>query len=317
MATLIVNQAVHSPVLPDVNLPKPHASVYEIVTQRIIEQLEAGVAPWRKPWTSKAPANLCSTKEYRGLNVLMLASQGFPSRFWLTFNQANKLGGHIKRGAKGSLVVYWNIGEEREVIGPDGSAKTQTPFLLRYSTVFNLFQAEGIDIPAKLLGEQRENDPIADCEAIVSAMLNRPTLEQSDAAWYRPTTDAVGMPHRNAFHSSAEYYSTLFHELAHSTGHASRLGRAGFDKPVQFGSESYSKEELIAECTAAMLCGVTGIQTQTLENSASYLKTWIARLKSDSKLIVQAASAAQKAADYIRGESAKDSPVVEAVAYAN
>jgi antirestriction protein ArdC len=105
--------------------------------------------------------------------------------------------------------------------------------------------------------------------------------------------------------------------LAHSTGHASRLGREGFDKPVQFGSESYSKEELIAECTAAMLCGVTGIQTQTLENSASYLKTWIARLKSDSKLIVQAASAAQKAADYIRGESAKDSPVVEAVAYAN
>ena len=169
MATQIVSQAVHSPI-PAASLPRPHASVYEIVTQRIIEQLEAGVAPWKKPWTSKAPANLCSTKEYRGLNVLMLASQGFPSRFWLTFNQANKLGGHIKRGAKGSLVVYWNVGEEREVIGPDGSAKTQTPFLLRYSTVFNLSQTEGIDIPAKLLGEQRENDPIADCEAIVSAM---------------------------------------------------------------------------------------------------------------------------------------------------
>ena len=117
MATQIVNQAVHSPVIPAVNLPRPLACVYEIVTQRIIEQLEAGVAPWKKPWTNKAPASLCSTKEYRGLNVLMLASQGFPSRFWLTFNQANKLGGHIKRGAKGSLVVYWNIGEEREVIG--------------------------------------------------------------------------------------------------------------------------------------------------------------------------------------------------------
>jgi antirestriction protein ArdC len=310
VATSIISQAVHSPVIPAASLPRPHASVYKIVTQRIIEQLEAGVAPWKKPWTSKAPANLCSTKEYRGLNVLMLASQGFPSRFWLTFNQANKLGGHIKRGAKGSLVVYWNIGEEREVIGPDGGAKTQTPFLLRYSTVFNLS-------PAKLLGEQRENDPIADCESIVSAMPNRPTIEQSDAAWYRPSTDAVGIPHRNAFHSSEEFYSTLFHELAHSTGHASRLGREGFDKPVQFGSESYSKEELIAECTAAMLCGVTGIQTQTLENSASYLRTWIARLNSDSKLIVQAASAAQKAADYIRGESAKDSPVSEAVAYAN
>jgi len=190
VATSIVNQAVHSPVISAVNPLRPHASVYEIVTQRIIEQLEAGVAPWKKPWTSKAPANLCSTKEYRGLNVLMLASQGFPSRFWLTFNQANKLGGHIKRGAKGSLVVYWNIGEEREVTNPDGSTKTQTPFLLRYSTVFNLSQTEGIDIPAKLLGEQRENDPIADCEAIVSAMPSRPTLQQSDAAWYRPSTDA-------------------------------------------------------------------------------------------------------------------------------
>ena len=103
MATQIVNQAVHSPVIPAVNLPRSLASVYEIVTQRIIEQLEAGVAPWKKPWTNKAPASLCSTKEYRGLNVLMLASQGFPSRFWLTFNQANKLGGHIKRGATGSL----------------------------------------------------------------------------------------------------------------------------------------------------------------------------------------------------------------------
>src|SRR5450631_3448430 len=189
MATSIVNQAVLSPEIPAASLPRPHSSVYEIVTQRIIEQLEAGVAPWKRPWTSKAPANLCSTKEYRGLNVLMLASQGFSSRFWLTFNQANKLGGHIKRGAKGSLVVYWNIGEEREVIGPDGSAKTQTPFLLRYSTVFNLSQTDGIDIPAKLLDEQRENDPIADCEAIVSAMPNRPALEQSDAAWYRPSAD--------------------------------------------------------------------------------------------------------------------------------
>ena len=317
MAASIVNQSVHSAVIPAVNPPRPRLSVYEIVTQRIIEQLEAGVAPWKKPWTSKAPANLCSTKEYRGLNVLMLASQGYPSRFWLTFSQANKLGGHIKKGAKGSLVVYWNIGQEREVTKPDGSIKNQTPFLLRYSTVFNLSQTEGIDIPAKLLGEQRENNPIADCEAIVSAMPNRPTFEQSDAAWYRPSTDAVGMPHLNAFHSSAEYYSTLFHELAHSTGHATRLAREGFDKPVQFGSESYSKEELIAECTAAMLCGVTGIHIQTLGNSASYLKTWMARLKADFKLIVQAASAAQKAADYIRGESTKDFPAVEGECHAS
>jgi len=118
------------------------------------------------------------------------------------------------------------------------------------------------------------------------------------------------MPSRTAFESQAEYYSTLFHELTHSTGHAKRLAREGFDTPQKFGSESYSREELIAEMGSAMLCGVAGIEQNTLANSAAYLKTWIARLKADSKLIISAASAAQKAADYIRGESAKDSPAV-------
>lgn len=112
------------------------------------------------------------------------------------------------------------------------------------------------------------------------------------------------MPARGLFHSSEEHYSTLFHELAHSTGHAKRLHRENFDNPVSFGSESYSKEELIAEMTAAMLCGIAGIEPKTLENSAAYLKTWIARLKSDSRLLVSAASQAQKAADFIQGKAA-------------
>jgi antirestriction protein ArdC len=297
----------HCSAIPVVSHPHhPTRSVYDIITARIVTELERGVVPWRRPWTSKSPANLVSQKEYRGLNVLMLASQGYPSRFWLTFNQANKLGGHIKRGAKGSPVVYWNIGEEREVRKPDGSSKMQTPSLLRYSTVFNLSQTEGIDIPAKMLGEQRENNPIADCEAIVDRMPSRPAFEQSDAAWYRPSSDFVGMPARGLFHSSEEYYSTLFHELTHSTGHPSRVGREGIEKLNTFGSESYSREELIAEMGAAMLCGVTGIAPATLDNSAAYLQSWISRLKSDSKLIVQAASAAQKAADYILGTQTTD-----------
>src|ERR1700730_4919777 len=202
-------------------------NVYEIVTERIIAQLEAGVAPWRKPWTSKSPANLVSQKEYRGLNVLMLASQGYPSRFWLTFNQANKYGGKIRKGEKGSLVVYWNVGEEREVTRPDGSSRQQTPFLLRYSTVFNLTQTEGIDIPARMLHEERTNNPIADCEALVDGMPNRPSIGQPNTGWYAPKSDTVGMPGIGLFHSSAEYYSTMFHELAHSTGHKSRVGREG------------------------------------------------------------------------------------------
>jgi len=171
--------------------------------------------------------------------------------------------------------------------------------LLRYSNVFNLSQTEGINLPASALQETRTNNPIEDCEQIVAAMPNRPALEQSDKAWYAPGRDAVGMPSIGLFRSSEEYYSTFFHELTHSTGHKSRLGREGFESVQSFGSESYSKEELVAEMGAAMLCGVTGIENRTLENSAAYLKTWIQRLRSDSRLIVTAASAAQKAADYI------------------
>jgi antirestriction protein ArdC len=278
-------------------------SVYEIVTEKIIKQLESGVAPWRKPWTCQTPANLLTQKEYRGLNVFTLASQGFPSRFWLTFNQATKLGGRIRRGEKSSPVIFWNIGDERETTAQDGAKETSRSFLLRYYSVFNLSQAEGIDIRASLVQETRTNDPIETCEQLVRDMPNSPAFEQSDKAWYSPSNDVVGMPARGLFHSSEEYYATEFHELAHSTGHAKRLHRQNFDNPVSFGSESYSKEELIAEMTAAMLCGIAGIEQRILENSAAYLKTWMARLKSDSRLLVSAASEAQKAADFIQGKA--------------
>ena len=278
-------------------------SVYEIVTEKIIRQLESGVAPWRKPWTCQTPANLLTQKEYRGLNVFTLASLGFPSRFWLTFNQATKLGGRIRKGEKSSPVIFWNIGDERETTAQDGAKETSRPFLLRYYSVFNLSQAEGIDIPASLLQETRTNDPIETCEQIVTNMPVPPAFELSDKAWYSPSNEVVGRPARGLFHSSEEYYATEFHELAHSTGHAKRLHRENFDNPVSFGSESYSKEELIAEMTAAMLCGIAGIEQRILENSAAYLKTWISRLKSDARLLVSAASRAQKAADFIQGKA--------------
>src|SRR5258706_16014552 len=145
-------------------------SVYEIVTEKIIKQLESGVAPWRKPWTCQTPASLLTQKEYRGLNVFTLASQGFPSRFWLTYNQATKLGGRIRKGEKSSPVIFWNIGDERETTAQDGAKETSRPFLLRYYSVFNLSQAEGIDIPASLLPETRTNDTIETCEQIVTSM---------------------------------------------------------------------------------------------------------------------------------------------------
>jgi antirestriction protein ArdC len=277
-------------------------NVYEIVTEKIIKQLESGVAPWRKPWRTEMPVNLISQKAYRGINVFLLGSQGYGSQYWLTYNQAAKLGGNVKRGEKSSIVTFWNIGEEKTRRMSDGTEKTSKPILLRYYSVFNLEQTEGIADKLGLSSTARIAD-IDACEQIVSAMPNAPAREQSDRAWYRPSTDSVGMPPKSSFVGSEEFYSTLFHELTHSTGHRSRVGREGIEQLNTFGSESYSKEELIAEMGAAMLCGVTGISPAVIENSAAYLQSWINRLRGDSKLLLSAASQAQKASDYILGKS--------------
>lgn len=276
---------------------------YQIVTESIIKQLESGVAPWRKPWRTELPVNLVSGKPYRGLNVFLLGSQGYGSRYWLTFNQAKKLGGHIRKGERSSLVTFWHIGDEKIIRNADGIERKSKPFLLRYYNVFNVEQTENIADKLGLTGASSRVADLEQCEAIVSGMPNAPKREQSAHAWYRPSTDTVGMPSKSLFTSAEEFYSTLFHELTHSTGHASRVGREGIEQLNTFGSESYSKEELIAEMGAAMLCGVTGIAPSTIQNSAAYLQSWIDRLRGDSKLLVSAASAAQKASDFILGKS--------------
>src|ERR1700676_5031341 len=279
-------------------------NVYEIVTEQIIRQLEQGVAPWHKPWRTETPCNLVSGKPYRGINVFLLASQGYESRYWLQFKQAKKLGGHVKKGEPSSLVTFWNIGEEKIVRDTNGNERKSRPFLLKFYRIFNVCQTEGI---AEKLGLGKYAHRVASierCEAIVKGMPNPPAIQQDARAWNRPSTDTVGMPARGLFNSPEEYYSTLFHELTHSTGHASRVGRDGIEQLNTFGSESYSKEELIAEMGAAMLCGVAGIERKTLSNTAAYLKSWIDVLKSDSRIVVSAASQAQKAADYIQGGAA-------------
>ena len=285
-------------------------NVFEIVTNQIIEQLEQGVIPWRKPWSSELPCNLVSQKPYRGLNVFMLATSGYESKFWLTLNQANKLGGKIKQGSKSHLVTFWNVGEERLNAK---TGKIQKPFLLRYYRVFNLTQTEGIDLPRAVFERNKRNEfeAIEAAESLAENMPNPPKFEQSHAAWYSPKRDTIGLPPRHSFQSPAEYHSTLFHELTHSTGHESRLHRESFDNPSQFGSESYSKEELIAEMGAAFLCGISGIERETIPNSAAYLQNWIKRLQGDSKLILSAASMAQKAADYISHNAIADQDQVD------
>jgi len=287
------------------------ATVYEIITDRIIQQLEKGVVPWRKPWSGAGsePANLISRKAYRGVNVFMLSCSAYGSPFWLTFKQADMWGGHVRKGEKGTPVVFWKFfeGTESEDAGSDGDAPARRKCapLLRYYTVFNSEQCDGL--PAKLLEvaqtPERPASPIAACDAIVDGMpANRPGIELGfNGAFYRPSTDTVHIPKPERFESDEAYYATLFHELTHATGHQSRLNRKGITGgEIRFGSPSYSQEELCAEMGAAFLCGHAGIDTapQT-EQHAAYVASWLAKLRGDCRLVVTAAAQAQKAADWI------------------
>jgi antirestriction protein ArdC len=300
VATPIVSQSVCSPVVPAVDIPKVRCSVYEIITNQILAELERGVVPWRKPWRVLPPANLISKKPYRGINVFLLAFAGYGSQYWLTFNQAKQIGGNVRRGEHGTKIVFWKC-NTRETESADGEIEERKSVFLRYYTVFNLEQTEGL----KALLRLPPAFPIESAEEIIKGMPNPPAFEQDSRAAYIPSSDTITMPSRTAFETQAEYYSTLFHELMHSTGHAKRLGREGIEKTQPFGSEDYSKEELVAEMGSAMLCGAAGIEQATISNSAAYLRSWINRLKADSRLVISAARAAQEAADYIRGSLQK------------
>ena len=273
-------------------------NVYQIITDKLIAKLEEGVAPWRKPWKAGeagAPKNLKSGKAYRGINVFLLTIQGFESPYWLTFKQAKALKGSVRKGEKGTQVIFWRWIEKTKTV--DGVDKKDSFPILRYFSVFNVEQCAGITVPSKVDAEPApEFHPLAEAELVVEGMPNRPQINHGGSrAAYSPTLDLVKMPEREAFDSPAGYYTTLFHELAHSTGHESRVGRTFGE---HFGSEDYSKEELVAEMTAAMVAGHVGIE-ETLDNSAAYLASWIKTLKGDPKLAVCAAAQAQKAADYI------------------
>lgn len=274
--------------------------VYEIITEKIIEQLEQGTVPWHKPWISEYPKNLISKKEYRGINVFLLGASKYSSPYWLSYKQAKQLGGNVKKGEKSTIVVFWKQIKVKDK-NPDNTEETKKtiPFL-RYYRVFNVEQCENIDekkIPVTEINPDFQ--PIAACEETVMNMQNKPEIRYQDSrAFYHPSGDYVNMPNPKTFQKEEFYYSVLFHELGHSTGHKSRLARKDFDKGF-FGNEVYSKEELCAEMTAAFLCGHHKIEMKTIDNSAAYIKSWLRKLKDDVKMIVLAAAQAQKAADYI------------------
>jgi len=270
-------------------------NTYEIVSARILESLERGVVPWRKPWSCGAPRNLFSGHEYRGVNVLILRSTRHASPFWLTYRQARMLGGSVRRGEHGYPIVFWNVSEQQAT---DGAV--QKRFVLRHFTVFNAEQTEGVHVPPST--EVQRVDPIAECEQVVAGYVGGPVIRHGGGrACYFPALDEIRMPPREQFTSSEEYYSTLFHELAHSTGAVHRLARKGVINQGSFAAHGYAFEELVAECTSAFLAAHAGISLATLDNSAAYIASWAKKLRSEPRWIVDAASQAAKAADRILG----------------
>jgi antirestriction protein ArdC len=269
------------------------STVYAIITDRVIGLLEGGVCPWRQPWKAIPPQNAGSGREYHGINAFLLGSLRFPTAQFLTFNQAKELGGNVRRGEHGFPCVYWKMLDLEE---KDGARKTVP--LLRYYTVFNVAQCEGLEgVQAPAVRE-----PVP-AERIIETYLAGPMVEhKGDRAFYSPGPDRVTMPPRETFESDAAYWTVLYHELVHSTGHKSRLAR--FDAPdqFQFSSASYSREELVAEMGAAFLAAEAGISSD-LGNSAAYLAGWLRALKAPKgeRLIVEAAGKASRAADLIRG----------------
>jgi antirestriction protein ArdC len=288
-------------------------SIYQTVTDRIIASLKAGVIPWEKPWKtpryagSPFPRNFYTGKPYRGINVLLLWSSEFNSPFWITFKQVQALKGNVRKGEHGTPIIFYKQLPERATKDEESTGEDErVPFVLCHYTVFNAEQCDGLTLPEisqpAVAPEIGENEL---CESIVIGWENRPALCLDSLtecrAYYRPTTDSVHMPARFRFVGAPHYYSTLFHELVHSTGHENRLHRIFGDR---FGDELYSKEELVAEMGAAFLCAIAGIANkQTDRNTTAYIQNWIARLEEDNRLIVHAAANAQRAVDMILGNT--------------
>lgn len=273
-----------------------NASIYEMVTNKIMEKLNQGIVPWRMPWINGGAVNWKTQKAYRGINAWLLDEGEYA-----TFNQIKEAGGKVKKGAKSEIVVFWKwLEKENE----DGEIE-KIPFM-KYYRVFEInTQVEGLE--SKRKAKQMDHNPIEEAEKIYKGYMNAPSFSfEAQGAWYKPGLDHINVPPLKDFGKAEEYYSTLFHEMIHSTGHKSRLNREGIVELNGFGSESYSKEELVAEMGASMLCGVAGIDQQTIDNSAAYIQSWLRQLEDDKTLVIKAASQAQKATDYILGVKWED-----------
>lgn len=275
--------------------------VYQIVTDKIIGLLEQGTVPWRKTWNAgnNMPKNMVSKKEYRGVNVFMLACMPYSSPYWMTFKQVQDKRGHVIKGSKSTPVIFWKWLDRKNADVTDTESVYGKIPMLRFYNVFNLEQTEGIEAPPTTEIANTFTS-IERAEQIIAGMPLRPEIKYGgNRASYSPMLDYVQISAPTAFETPEYYYDTLFHELSHSTGHESRVGRKGVTETSYFGSHEYSKEELVAEMSACFLCGHAGIENTTVENSAAYIQGWLRSLKNDRTLLIHAAAQAQKASDFI------------------
>jgi len=274
--------------------------IYDIITEKILVKLEQGIIPWKRTWTSQFPRNFVNDYPYRGINILLLGLQEFESHYWLSFKQCKDLGGSVKKDEHATMVVFWKplirISEnELDEVNADLS------FMLRYYYVFNVQQC---NLPNEALNKRKlisSNPKLLESEQVIQQYPKPPAIVHNNFIpnpRYLPRIDRVEIQSINNFNTSDDYYASLYHELAHSTGSKERLNRKGIVDKIEFGTENYTKEELIAEISASFLCSYTGIE-KTFSNQISYIQNWLTALSNDKRMIIIAASQAQKATEYI------------------
>ena len=295
---------------------------YEEITQAILQKLASGTAPWRKPWSASAATlgeakNLITQKLYNGVNAILTAMQGYESPYWLTEKQATQLGAKLKSEQFATRICHfqpWSRATQNPT--PETESKGFAGGYLKTFAVYNIDQFENLPermnpaliYPNRQKASQTEFQKIDACEKLSKRFVGAPKVTHHlSRACYFPQIDVINMPKPELFTKATDYYATLWHEFGHSTGHTSRLTRKTLMDYNPFGSQNYSKEELVAEMTSAFLCAEAGIDGATLDNSASYISGWLKVLRNDPKLVVSAAAQAQKAANFILGKTEKRS----------
>lgn len=287
-------------------------NIYEIVTERIIAEMEKGIIPWKRPWTGvrSGAYSHVTGKPYSMLNQYLLSQEGE----FLTFKQVQAEGGKVLKGSRSGMVVFF---KPYKVSDKDANGKQieRTIPLLRYYNVFHISSCLGIESKFKPAAFERVFDPIEEAERIANDYCKREGIKVFNAmqnqAFYNPMHDQIALPLKEQFTGQAEYYSTLFHELGHSTGAERRLNRFSVGSILNESKEDYSMEELISEISATTILSTINIETEnSFKNSTAYIQSWVQALRNDTKMIVRASSKAQKAVELIMNVSPKNDPEI-------